>query len=190
MACFRQPLRPPVHPGPGTQGMVIVVRSHGAMVYPGPGAQSRLFAMGCSLALAVARKNGDGCHFCAHDPRSPLQAHHWALSLHCCHFRAHHTNSIPAAASITPYRPSDHHNHYLLAAVGLMVSTTPAGLPIAMMSCLQLPAKESALFKHVLVSSNYSTSVHFLTSELDFPWCAHGFRGAFLSLELPVLCCP
>jgi len=65
---------------------------------------------------------------------------------------------------------------------------SPAGHPIALMPHMQLPAKETALFKQVLVSSDLlDLCALFFTSELDFPWCTHGVRGAFLSLELPVL---
>uniref|UniRef100_A0A0G2K3I6 glyceraldehyde-3-phosphate dehydrogenase (phosphorylating) n=2 Tax=Rattus norvegicus TaxID=10116 RepID=A0A0G2K3I6_RAT len=60
------------------------------------------------------------------------------------HLHVHHPNSIAAAASSTPCTTSN-----LLAAVVLRTSTIPAGLPNAMMPCLQLPAKESTLFKHL-----------------------------------------
>lgn len=74
----------------------------------------------------------------------------------CCCFQVHHRDSIAAAATT-----STSSDHLLLAAVDLRTSTTSAGLPISMMSCLQLPTKERALFKHVLVSSTYSISMCF-----------------------------
>jgi len=73
------------------------------------------------------------------------------------------------------------------AAVGLRTSITPTDLPIAVIPCLQLPTKDSTLFKHMLVMVPTQPLCTFFISELDFPWCTHGLRGVFLSLELPVL---